>query len=188
MNSLVDQDIRADLINLDDAYHAQIIAYSIGTVSSLIVITDFFIGHPQYSYRDPVGAHIRHLIDHYNALLKPNASVINYDLRERSPELERDPSLARKQLLETVELIKEIDVEKLNQALWICATGGEKGTFQMRALSSMGRELIFFNSHTVHHLAIIKSHCQSIGMPTEQNFGIAPSTVAYQIQQPQEQK
>jgi hypothetical protein len=185
MNSLVDLDIKANPVHLDDVYHTQIIEYSVSTVRYLIAITDFFIDHPYQAYRHPVGAHIRHLIDNYDALLKPHASMIDYDRRERNPELEKDPVLARTRLFEIIGLLNQLDLQTLNQSLWVTALGGEKGTFQMKALSSLGRELIFFNSHTVHHLAIIKPHCQSLGVPIGESFGIAPSTIAHHIHQTQ---
>ena len=52
------------------------------------------------AYAAPVGAHLRHLIEHYDALLFPaEPGSVDYDQRPRDRELERQPTLARTRLI-----------------------------------------------------------------------------------------
>ena len=49
-------------------------------------------------YLRPVGVHLRHVIEHYEALLYPaEAGVVDYDSRPRDALLEQDPSLEHSQ-------------------------------------------------------------------------------------------
>ena len=45
--------------------------------------------------------------------------------------------------------------------------------------SSLGRELEFVISHTIHHHALIKERLQHLGIEFDETFGVAPSTLEY---------
>jgi uncharacterized damage-inducible protein DinB len=45
--------------------------------------------------------------------------------------------------------------------------------------STLGRELAFVLSHTVHHNAMIRGMITSLGRPLPGAFGYAPSTLAH---------
>ncbi|MEK6687797.1 MAG: hypothetical protein AABZ01_04975, partial [Gemmatimonadota bacterium] len=45
--------------------------------------------------------------------------------------------------------------------------------------SSLGRELLFLLSHTVHHFAVIRLLLQRQGTDSDPRLGVAPSTEAY---------
>ena len=47
----------------------------------------------------------------------------------------------------------------------------------MPAASTLSRELQFLVSHTVHHDALIAAAARALGVATEPDFGIAPSTL-----------
>ena len=47
--------------------------------------------------------------------------------------------------------------------------------------SSVARELDFLQSHTIHHYAIIAMLCRLQNVVVEQGFGVAPSTLRYQL-------
>ena len=54
-------------------------------------------GAPDYAM--PVGAHLRHVIEHCEALVFPvEPGVVDYDQRPRDRELERQPAVARARL------------------------------------------------------------------------------------------
>ena len=42
--------------------------------------------------------------------------------------------------------------------------------------SSVGRELQFLVSHTVHHSAMVAASCRVRGLPVSSDYGVAPST------------
>lgn len=46
--------------------------------------------------------------------------------------------------------------------------------------SSLGRELQFLSSHTLHHYALIKLLLDDTGLDLGPEFGVAPSTLAWQ--------
>src|SRR5262249_17850022 len=45
--------------------------------------------------------------------------------------------------------------------------------------STLGRELAFVVSHTIHHGAIIASTVRMLGGEVPRHFGVAPSTIAW---------
>ncbi len=59
-----------------------------------------------------------------------------------------------------------------------CGEGGDC----LPSRSTVGRELQFLVSHTVHHFAIIAVMHSSQGIELPPDFGIAPSTLKYQRQ------
>ena len=49
--------------------------------------------------------------------------------------------------------------------------------------STLGREIMFAVSHAIHHHALIAMLCGIRAIPVPEDFGVAPSTIAYQKQQ-----
>jgi uncharacterized damage-inducible protein DinB len=45
--------------------------------------------------------------------------------------------------------------------------------------TSLGRELAFVLSHTIHHNALISVMAMLMGVSVPERFGYAPSTIAY---------
>ena len=48
-----------------------------------------------------------------------------------------------------------------------------------RTVGALGRELQFLVSHTVHHAAMIAASCRARGLPTADEYGVAPSTLRH---------
>jgi hypothetical protein len=147
-------------------------------------------GHPDGPvYAGMVGPHLRHVIEHFEALLcRPDHAVVDYDSRRRDPDLERDPALAgeRLQALQDrlARLARLADLSRpptgvLHQAVRVRGLAGLAGEFGFSVDSTVGRELAFLASHTVHHFALIKSHCLQQGIRLPAGFGQAPATVAH---------
>ncbi len=149
----------ADLVNrlTDEQYRAK----PVGVVSS------------------NVGAHVRHCLDHVTALLASfQDGELDYDQRERGTDVETDRHAA----LEAVEL--------LEQQLRGLPTLYESRPLRLSTLVSpdlppvvvettVGRELVFVLSHTVHHHALIAVIAKTLGVPLPDHFGYAPSTIAH---------
>ena len=68
----------------------------------------------------------------------------------------------------------------LGMPVRVCGQCGGAGEFSFNHPSSIGRELAFVASHTVHHFALLAAHCQQHGIPTPADFGKAPATVAHE--------
>jgi uncharacterized damage-inducible protein DinB len=49
----------------------------------------------------------------------------------------------------------------------------------MEVETTVGRELAFVLSHTVHHNALIAVMARTLGVPVPDLFGYAPSTIAH---------
>jgi uncharacterized damage-inducible protein DinB len=129
--------------------------------------------------RGAVGAHVRHVLDHYESFLHGLASGrVDYDRRERERELERDPELARERLETCALRLEALERSELDRPL-VVRTETAPGRSREGA-SSLGRELQFLASHTVHHYALIAVLVRLWGVAPDDDFGVAPSTLAYE--------
>ncbi|MEJ6717496.1 MAG: hypothetical protein QNK82_03305 [Akkermansiaceae bacterium] len=139
-----------------------------------------------HDYADPVGnlygstlgQHLRHCLDHYSSFLNglPDASI-DYDHRERAESLECSTGCALeeiKRLKAGLGNAKSFDVTTRVKVKMDCGGGDHEWH-----LSTLGRELQFLVSHTVHHFAMINGMCRQRGLPMEEGFGIAPSTLRH---------
>jgi hypothetical protein len=139
------------------------------------------IGPERPHYAGPLGAHLRHVIEHYEALLFPErAGIVDYDARARDAELEATPSLALAGLLALNQALARCPAGRLDQVLSVRGRTGALGEFDFQTPSSLGRELAFLASHTVHHFALLAGTCTQQGIATPEGFGKAPATRAHE--------
>jgi hypothetical protein len=135
---------------------------------------------PQFA--GPVGAHLRHVIEHYEALVHGlHIGVVDYDGRPRDRQLEAHPALARDRLLELRRTLGQCTPEMLERPVQVLGQGGIVGDFDFCVTSTVGRELAFLANHAVHHFALLATHLQRHGVPMPAQFGKAPGTVANEI-------
>lgn len=136
------------------------------------------VGAPAYAQH--TGPHLRHVIEHYEALLLRQADgVVDYDRRPRDRALERDAGLARARLNALKQQLADASDAVLAQPLRVHGQGGPAGEFDFATASTLGRELVFLASHATHHFALLQVFCEQHGIATDPNFGRAPSTVAH---------
>ncbi|MCI0358223.1 MAG: DinB family protein [Planctomycetaceae bacterium] len=126
-----------------------------------------------------IGGHIRHCLDHVESLLvAARTGQLNYDHRERGTDVES----CRQAALRAIE----------RQGGQLQRLAGLSASFsvQMVALlspasppvvvtTSLGRELAFVLSHTVHHSALVAVMVKLLGNMVPERFGYAPATIAY---------
>jgi hypothetical protein len=137
------------------------------------------------AYPYPVGAHLRHVIEHYEALLQPGLpGVVDYDQRPRDRELQTKPEVALRRLHALLRRLNEHTAADLDAAVHVRGRGGLAGEFGFALASSVGRELVFVTSHAIHHYALLKPHCLQHGIPIAAEFGRAPATVAHETAAP----
>jgi uncharacterized damage-inducible protein DinB len=126
-----------------------------------------------------IGKHVRHIIDHYSALLSATFStvaVLDYENRNRDLTLETDRRAGRKRLSEISRQLRQgFEKPHLNQLAMCHNSDGQ----QQLVGSSVDRELVFLASHTVHHMAIIGMLAEQAGMEISADFGVHPSTLRY---------
>lgn len=127
--------------------------------------------------------HVRHVLNHYEALLRANSGSIDYETRERGTEIERD----RRAALEASERLIAgleswlIDLPALN-ALRIerIVRLGDGRLESVSYPSSFARELDFVHQHTVHHFALIAVILRGQGIAVPAEFGMSPATLRFQ--------
>ena len=130
--------------------------------------------------RGSVGAHLRHCIDYYRCFLRGlDDGRIDYDARERQPEIETDPETGAAALDEIMARLETLDGPagrplqvKVDSAAW-----GDPALIWSG--STLHRELQFLLSHTVHHYALIAQHLRRRGREVSDDFGVAPSTLEH---------
>ena len=128
-----------------------------------------------------VGGHMRHCIDHYLSFLGGlNSGRVDYDDRKRDLGLEtltNEASAAVEEVMQGLEVLME---DKMPVGLLVkMDCGGEHIDWQP---STIGRELQFLVSHTVHHFAMVGGICRILGVNLEDDFGVAPSTLRHRAQ------
>ena len=134
-------------------------------------------GAPRYA--GPVGSHLRHLIEHWDALVFPaQPGCVDYDARPRDPALDTSPSLAHMRLLALRQQLASWGAGALAAPVHVRGVCGLAGESAFSVPSSIGRELAFVATHAVHHFALLKAHCLDHGIAIAADFGKAPATVA----------
>jgi len=127
-----------------------------------------------------IGAHYRHCLDHFSALLTgDSAGGIDYDARKRDPVLETDRGAARRMTAHLGDLASSLD-EKILRSPVIVRCGVSYADKESSVVnSSYEREVMFSISHAVHHYALIAMIGRSLGVTLPEGFGVAPSTMHY---------
>jgi uncharacterized damage-inducible protein DinB len=126
-----------------------------------------------------IGAHVRHCMDHVAALLTAvRSGVLDYDARRRGTSVETSRVAALESIDETVRRLTELPPSDLHRSLLLSVTLAV-GAQPMRVRSSVGRELAYVVSHTIHHNALIGAMVRTLGGTLLDRFGYAPSTVAH---------
>lgn len=123
-----------------------------------------------------VGEHTRHIIELFQCLIKAyDSNVVDYDKRVRDLMIQTNP-------LEALHAINDIlsKIEKPNKELilhYSCSS-------HLNAIpTNYYRELIYNLEHCIHHQALIKvAVFQFDNIKVSDDFGVAPSTLAYRKQ------
>lgn len=126
------------------------------------------------SFSGSIGQHSRHIIEFYEQFLfSCQIGEINYDSRKRNPTLESNQTECIKSIENIITALNNLD---LVDDMQIKVTNNFSNH-----VSSIGRELMFLNEHTVHHLALIRIIAENKGysFTDMDNFGVSNSTQLY---------
>lgn len=127
-----------------------------------------------------IGAHLRHCLDFYSAFLRGiGQGKVNYDLRERNELIETSRLTASAKISETIAQLQQLPANATDRELLVKLEGEQSDKSSAWNRSSIGRELQFLLSHTVHHYALIAVLLRMQGIQPAADFGIAPSTLKY---------
>lgn len=126
------------------------------------------------------GAHIRHIIDHYQAIMTGlSNSFIDYDQRNRHSKIESEPASALIKITEITQWLQSLNDKQLAQFVTL-STEVSISNFHVESVkTTIARELVFAASHAVHHYAMIAQIALLQNQALPPHFGIAPATATY---------
>ena len=137
----------------------------------------FVAGDPS-SYGSGIGPHFRHVLDHYISFINGlDCGFIDYDARKRNTKQEGSLSLTLNALEKVGSDLAALDVD-IARSIKVKVSASTEGE-DVHSSSSVGRELQFLVSHTVHHYALIAIASRMLGIFPDEAFGVAPSTLKY---------
>lgn len=132
-----------------------------------------------------IGRHFRHIIEHYFSFLETDGLLIDYDARERNVRLETDRQFMIDRLGFVISGLQKFanEPQLLDNAITVRSNEGIGEENSPLSKSTYRRELQFLISHTVHHYALIGLILQTMGYIPDESFGVAPSTLKYELEQ-----
>ena len=135
------------------------------------------------AFQSDIGTHFRHILEHYRCFFSQlNGNEFRYDIRPRDARLQTDIDYAKTTIYDLIGHLENFDVNLFEQSFTVsesysdahqndCFAGGVKTTLE--------RELMFLQSHTVHHFAMIAAMTRSLGIQPDEGFGVAIPTRNY---------
>jgi len=147
--------------------------------AALAVVAGYESAAPQ-RFAEHAGPHLRHVIEHYEALIARGNGAIDYDARARDTAVERCPAVARGRLESLKTLLAGGSAAMLAAPVAVRTLGGVNGEQSFTTISTLGRELMFLASHAVHHFAVLKLHALAHGVALAEELGKAPATIAHE--------
>lgn len=133
------------------------------------------VGHVEGS----AGGHVRHCLDHVSALLGGlSTGCIDYESRERGTDIETDRAAALTTIERFAKRVSQLDDDDMAQAVRVIVRFTANDP-TVAVGSTLGREMAFVLSHTIHHNALISAIATSLGVALPEYFGYAPSSIAF---------
>lgn len=127
-----------------------------------------------------VGGHVRHCLDHVAAIVDGWATrTLEYDRRARGTPVETDSRAAAAEGARLARGLRELRDHPVGAPLEVVLIV-RPGEPAQRVGSTLGRELAFALSHTIHHQATIRGVMTLRGHELSGPFGLAPATIAHQ--------
>lgn len=128
-----------------------------------------------------IGKHVRHVLDHYAAILVglDSTTAIDYDHRERDVPMETRRQSALDNVERTRLRLTSLTTEQLEGVTRIRVMLAGDGS-EAELASTIARELAFATHHAVHHHAMMKAIAEEHGVPLSPDFGKAPSTLNHE--------
>ncbi len=103
-----------------------------------------------------VGRHVRHILDHLEALASAREGRVVYWRRTRGTAVETAPEAACAALLVARDWVEQWAGSPDRELQVRDMTGPRRGEAEVTCASSLRRELLWVASHTVHHLATLR--------------------------------
>ena len=123
-------------------------------------------------FHSTIGAHFRHLLEHFVCFFEQHSSgKVLYDSRRRDQSLEESYVCCRAGLQDVIDKLGGFANSQVNQEILV-QDSGSTGLVS----STTARELLFLQSHCLHHFAIVGAISRAVGADPAANFGVAIST------------
>jgi len=157
---------------------AAVISRQLDALASIVMGIDdgAYAARPVADVSGSIGEHVRHCLDHIGALVAANGTTpLSYDRRERGTAVERSPAEALRLIMRMKSVVERWDDRTMDEPLYVTSmltTAGES----VAGWSTLGRELAFVNSHTIHHQAMIAVLLSFAGLEIPERLGLAPAT------------
>lgn len=123
-----------------------------------------------------IGGHVRHCLDHVSALVTATRTgLCAYDRRARGTDIESCRFAALQRIADLERALSWLGSTCLQAPVEVeTQIDADGSTFV--TTSTVGREVVFVTSHTIHHNAIIAHLLKVRGVDMGSRFGLAPST------------
>ncbi|WJG09830.1 hypothetical protein [Aliiglaciecola sp. LCG003] len=126
------------------------------------------------------GAHMRHIIDHYTALISGvESGIIDYNKRDRLSNLETCPVLAKTKWDDIEHWFLQHSEVSLQHELQVISEISITQAKSVQVTSTLGRELVFVANHAIHHFFLLAVLRSLQGKSSPNSFGIAPATATF---------
>ena len=149
----------------------------IGDLDDTQFVTDF----PSLKMAS-IGEHYRHHLEHVDLFLRgAQAGLIDYDNRRRDASIATSVELAVKETHRLIDELEAMPSSLSETALRVMQSSHIDGQRPL-VMSNLARELLFLNSHAVHHYAIISIALRLCGQNCDPTLGVMPSTLHHRDQ------
>jgi hypothetical protein len=134
---------------------------------------------PKPLFNSSIGSHVRHILDIYQALMRAENNLIDYDFRRRGNPIETQCAAALKEIMEIENWLLALKEEQFSDLktvkIEVCLSQQHSEKFT----STLGREVFFASSHVTHHVALIVAIAKSLNIQINNQLGIAPATSTF---------
>ena len=157
---------------------ANVVSRQLDDIAAVVMSLDdaTYVARPIGGVSGSIGEHVRHCLDHIGALVAATGSrPLSYDHRERGTTVERDPAEALRLIMRLKSAVDRWGSRAMDEPVCVVSmltAAGETVT----GWSTLGRELAFVSSHTIHHEAMIAVLLSLAGGEVPDRFGLAPGT------------
>ena len=126
-----------------------------------------------------IGNHVRHVLDHFYALLQlADSHTVDYNVRSRDSLTETDIGFAQAQI---DEILVKLDNMEFDDRVVECVSEIDVAESKSASFpSTASREGLWVLNHTIHHVALIKVLAEQRGILLSEQIGLAPATATYQ--------
>lgn len=133
----------------------------------------------------PIGAHYRHVLDHYLCLFEGlETGLVHYEGRRRDPTLERDLGAALDLTAAICARLRALPPGAGATRLSLRCMAGEHADIHVGDLPTLlARELHFVMLHAIHHFSLLARALDASGHAVPEGFGLAPATRAWRASQ-----